>query len=69
MLSPVYDVIRYGQPGIPVMINGLSSVSMGVAPASKGPSLTMSLMMSSAVDHGILSDEIPEANTTQFSQE
>ena len=43
---PVYDVIRYGQPGIPVMIKGLSSVSMGIAPASKGPSLTMSLMMS-----------------------
>ena len=60
---PVYDVIRYGQPGIPVMIKGLSSVSMGVAPASKGPSLTMSLLMSSAVDHGILSGETPEANT------
>ena len=56
---PVYDVMRYGQPGIPVMINGLSSVSMGVAPVSKGPSL----MMSSAVDNGILSGETPEANT------
>ena len=51
---PVYEVIRYGQPGMLVLIKGLSS---------KGPSLTISLMISSAVDHGILSGETPEANT------
>ena len=60
---PVYDVIRYGQPGIPVMIKGLYSVSMGVAFVLNVFFYTMSLMMSSAVDHGILSGETPEANT------
>ena len=60
---PVYDVIRYGQPGRPVLIKGLSSVSIGVSLASKGPSLAMSLIISSAVDHGILSSGTPEAKT------
>ena len=60
---PVYDVIRYGQPGILVLIKGLSSVSIGVVSASNGPSLTISRMISSAVDQGMASGETPEAYT------
>ena len=57
----MYDVIRYGQPGILVLINGLSSVSIGIVLTSNGPSLTISRMISSAVDQGIASGETPEA--------
>ena len=60
---PVYDVILNGQPGILVFISGLSSVSIGVVSTSNGPSLTISRMMSSAVDQGLASGETPEAYT------
>ena len=36
---------------------------MGEVSASKGPALEMSFIRSSAVDHGILSGDTPEANT------
>ena len=60
---PVYEVILYGQPGMLVFINGLSSVSIGVVSTSNGTSLTISRMISSAVDQGIVSGETPEAYT------
>ena len=60
---PVYDVIRYGQPGMPVLIKGLSSVSIGLDLHQNILPVRCPFMMSSAVDHGILSGETPEANT------
>ena len=42
------------------VINGLSSVSIGVARTSNGPSRTIFCMISSVVDQGILSGETPE---------
>ena len=50
---------------LPVLISTLNvhkSVGLSHAKCKIICSLTMSLMMSSAVDHGILSGETPEAN-------
>ena len=63
--GPVYDVILYGHSGRPVMTKGLSSVSIGEATASKGPSLVTSSSRSQSVDHCTVREDTPEAKTVE----